>query len=194
VSWSLLLRSGIAVELAEKGRAVFRRQVSQIRNEGFDPLPRRISQVRSTAGIGGISFDQVGIELMLPDQKAEAIAETRIPILMTIVVWGRRGLLRTRWNVGSRFPTEFLNGAKAYAISLPEGAVDSAGLSNSHLCASDERGNIGRIGISETDETFRRRSLVNGGLENPPSDCRVRESVFEVGFDSNTVMALRNSK
>ncbi len=40
----------------------------------------------STAGIGSISFDEIGIELMLTDQKTEAIAEARVPILTTIVI------------------------------------------------------------------------------------------------------------
>ena len=39
-----------------------------------------------TAGIGGISFNEIGIEVMLTDEDAEAITETRVPILMTIVI------------------------------------------------------------------------------------------------------------
>ena len=65
---------------------IFRRPVSKIRNERFNLFASGISQVRGTAGVGGISFDEIGIEVMLTDQKTEAIAEARVSILMTIVV------------------------------------------------------------------------------------------------------------
>jgi hypothetical protein len=86
VSWVDLVWCGIAVELAEKARAVFRCPVSEVRNEGFNLLASGIPQVRSTAGICGISFNKVGIELMLADQEAKAITEARVPVLMTIVI------------------------------------------------------------------------------------------------------------
>jgi hypothetical protein len=44
-----------------------------------------IPQVRSTARIGGISFNEVGIELVLADKKTEAVTEARRATLMTIV-------------------------------------------------------------------------------------------------------------
>ncbi len=62
------MRCGIAVELAEKGWAVFRRPAREVRDEAFNLLARGISQVRGTAEIGGISFDQIRVELMLADQ------------------------------------------------------------------------------------------------------------------------------
>jgi hypothetical protein len=61
------VRYGIAVELAEKGWAVFGRPVCEVPNEGFNLLARGIPQVRGTAGIGGIGFDEIGIKLMLAD-------------------------------------------------------------------------------------------------------------------------------
>jgi hypothetical protein len=67
VSWVDLVWYGIAVEFAEKARAVFRCPVSEVRNESFDLRARSIPQVRSTAGIGGIGFDEICIELMLSD-------------------------------------------------------------------------------------------------------------------------------
>jgi hypothetical protein len=67
VSWVDLVWYGIAVEFAEKARAVFRCPVSEVRNESFDLRASGIPQVRSTAGIGGVGFNQIGIELMLPD-------------------------------------------------------------------------------------------------------------------------------
>jgi hypothetical protein len=48
--------------------AIFRSPDTQIRNEALDLLARGIPQVRSTAKIGGVSFNQICIELMLADQ------------------------------------------------------------------------------------------------------------------------------
>jgi hypothetical protein len=67
-----LLRCRVAVQLAEKAGAVFRRPVSQVRNEGFNLLASGIPQVRSAARIGGIGFDEIGIEPVVADQKTEA--------------------------------------------------------------------------------------------------------------------------
>ena len=54
--------------------------------KAFDLLSGGIPQVRSTARIGGIRFDEVGIELMLADQKAETITESSMTVLMAIVI------------------------------------------------------------------------------------------------------------
>jgi hypothetical protein len=49
-------------------------------------LARGISQVRGAAEIRGIGLDQICVELMLADQKAEAITEAWIAVLVTIDV------------------------------------------------------------------------------------------------------------
>ena len=56
-----------AIELAEEGRAVFRGPFGEIANEAFDLLARGVSQIQSATEIGSISFDEIGIKLMLTD-------------------------------------------------------------------------------------------------------------------------------
>jgi hypothetical protein len=133
-----LLRSGVAVEFADKSWAVFRRPVSQVRNEGFNLLASRIPQIRSAAGISGVSFDEIGIELMLTNQKAEATTEAWVAILMTIIVRSRSGLLRIGWTKGLRFPPKLFDRAETDAIGLSKSTIDSARFRDPHLRASDE--------------------------------------------------------
>src|SRR5689334_6049877 len=142
------MRCGIAVELAKKGRAIFGGPIAQVRNEVFNLLSGGIPQVRSTAGIGGIGFHEIGIELMLADQNAEAIAKARVSILMTIVAGSGRGFLAARCGVGPRFPAEFLDGAKADSVCLPKSPINCPGLRHPHLGASNERGDVRGISVA----------------------------------------------
>ncbi len=112
----------------------------QIVNEGFDLLSGGIVKVRSTAIIGGIRFYESGIELMLADQKAETIAESRMTVLMAVAICCRRELpLRLGWAaVCLRLPAKLFDRAETDAISFPECSIDGAGLGDSHLGAANE--------------------------------------------------------
>ncbi|PYU30019.1 MAG: hypothetical protein DMG31_15170 [Acidobacteria bacterium] len=161
------MRCAIAVELAEKGWTVFRRPVSQVRNEVFDLFSRGISQVRGTAEIGGISFDQIGIELMLADQEAKAIAESGVTVLMTSVDCGGSGSLRIGWTIGLRFPAEFLDRTEADTVSFPKSAIDGSGFSHAHFGTPNERRNIRRISITITRESTGTWRFVDCSPKNP---------------------------
>jgi hypothetical protein len=100
---------GIAIELAEEGWAVFGGPIAHVRNEGFDLLTRGIPQVGSTTGIGGLSFHQISIELMLADQKAKPLAETTVAVLMTVVVCGASRFLQLGLTIRLRFPPKLFN-------------------------------------------------------------------------------------
>jgi len=71
------LRSGIAVELAEQCVAVFLGPIGpigQMSNKAFDLLAGGFAEGLGAAEVDGVGLDQVGIELMLADQLAEAVA------------------------------------------------------------------------------------------------------------------------
>jgi hypothetical protein len=112
-------------------------------DEGLDLAFGGISQGGSSTIVCRIGFDQASIELVLADQQAELVAEARLPVLVTVVpVRGRRALMRSVRAGRPRRPTEFLDRAEADAVSLAEGAVDSAGFSDSHLGAMDQRRDV----------------------------------------------------
>src|SRR5207237_8494485 len=71
----------IAVELAEQGIPIFFGPVSEMSNEGFDLLARGLAQGLSRAEVRRIGLHQDGIELMLADDLAEAVADCRAAIV-----------------------------------------------------------------------------------------------------------------
>ena len=70
-----LLSAEIAVELAEQGIAVFLSPVGQVGDEVFDLLASGLAQCLDAAEIGRVRLDQGGVELMLANQLAEAVAD-----------------------------------------------------------------------------------------------------------------------
>jgi hypothetical protein len=79
---------GITIEVADKRFAIAGGSFGQMVNEGFDLLTTGIAQGRRSAVVGGISLHQAGVEPMLSDQEAEAVAEPRATILVAIVPIG----------------------------------------------------------------------------------------------------------
>ncbi len=58
-----------------------------MRNEGFDQISAGILDRFGTAEMGSVSFDQIGIEVVLADQEAELIAEPRmVATVVTVTV------------------------------------------------------------------------------------------------------------
>src|SRR5207302_7845728 len=68
-------RAEIAVELAEQGIAVLLRPLSQLSDEVLNLLASGVAQSLGPAKISRIGLDQVGIELMLANDLAEAVAD-----------------------------------------------------------------------------------------------------------------------
>jgi hypothetical protein len=60
--------------LAEQCVPVFLGSVGQVRDEAFYLLEGGFAESLGAAEIDGVGLDQVGIELMLADQLAEAVA------------------------------------------------------------------------------------------------------------------------
>ena len=67
----------IAVELAEQGIAVFLGPVGQMLHEVFDLVAGGFAKGLYSAEISRVGFDQVGIEFMLANDLAEAVADPR---------------------------------------------------------------------------------------------------------------------
>ena len=147
---------GIAVELAEQGIAVFLGPVGQVGDEVFDLLTSRFAEGFGAAEIDGIGLDQVGIELVLADQLAEAVADLGAAVVSVLAIDRlRRELLRLprrRNRFGKR--ADLLDRADADAVGLAQGPVDRPGLGHPHLGAMDQGRHIGGIGIAVADEAL----------------------------------------
>ena len=143
-----------------------------------DSTRSRLASFRGGAAeIRGICLNERWIEIVLTNQQAQLVAQSRLDAVarairgMTIRTRpGREGHLRS----GER--TELFDTAKADSISLSESPVDGSRLGNAHFGAADQRRRVGGIGIAVTDKAARARSLENGRLEDPAACGRVRMS------------------
>src|ERR1700730_8956556 len=80
----LLLRPGIAIKVAEKGFAIVRGSFGQMVDKCFDLLATCIAQGGGSAVIGGVGLYQTGVEPVLADQEAEAVAEPRLAVMVAV--------------------------------------------------------------------------------------------------------------
>jgi hypothetical protein len=86
-----LLRFGIAVELADQPLAIFGGTLGEIVDEGFDQIPAGIAKCGGTAVVGGVSLNEASIEMVLANEKAEAVSEARLTIAIMLAVVSVRG-------------------------------------------------------------------------------------------------------
>jgi hypothetical protein len=133
------VRLGEAVQLAEKGWAVICRTFAQVLDESFDLLSAGIVKSGSSTIIGGVGFHQSGIELMLSNQQAEAVAETRRGG-MAVAVCSRSGGSIPAGLSGWYFrrPAELLDGAETNAIGFSKRSIDRTGLGDAHFGPANE--------------------------------------------------------
>ena len=90
-----LLLLGIAVELADQPFAIFSGALGEVVDESFDLISGGLPQAGGAAEVGGIGLHEAGIELVLANQEAEAVAEAGLTVLVTIIsVGGRLGRIR----------------------------------------------------------------------------------------------------
>ena len=57
-------------------------------DEGFDLLAGGFAEGFGAAEVDGVGLDQVGIELMLADQLAEAVADLGATVVASFTGWG----------------------------------------------------------------------------------------------------------
>src|SRR5437879_13315599 len=103
---------------------------------------------------------------MLANDLAKAIADLWAAVIS--ISWLGRQFLRfprRRSRFGKR--SDLLDRADTDAIGLPQCTVDGARLSDPHFGAPKQSGDIGRVGISVTDETFAVRGFVDRSFECP---------------------------
>ena len=86
----------VAVELAEQGITVFLGPVGQVSDKGLDLLAGRFAEGFGTAEIDRIGLHQVGIELMLADQLAEAVADFGAAVVPVLSVSAGAAVSSTR--------------------------------------------------------------------------------------------------
>src|ERR1017187_3709511 len=79
-----LLHLRITVQFADEPVAIFRRPLSQIVDECLDQITAGTSQCFGPAEISGITLYERGIQLIFADQQAEAIAEARLVVVISI--------------------------------------------------------------------------------------------------------------
>src|SRR2546426_6160215 len=147
-------RSEITVELAEQSVAVFFSPVGQMNYKSFDLLTLRFTQSFDSAKIRGVRLHQVGIELMLANDLAKAIAD----------LWAAASVCRLRGELarlplrlrqlGSR--SDFLDRANADTIGLAQCTVDRSSLGDTHFGTMHQGRDIGGIGIAVADKAFAR--------------------------------------
>jgi hypothetical protein len=128
------------VFLAEQCAAVFLGPVGKVNYKGFHLLAGSLTEGFGTAEIDGVRLDEVGIELMLADELAEAVADLGPTIVSVFPIDRLRReplrLLRGGNWFGKR--TDLLDGADADAVGLAECPVDRPGLGYPHLGAVDQ--------------------------------------------------------
>lgn len=135
-------------------------------DEVLNLLAGRLAQGLGPAEIGRVGLDQVGVELMLPNNLAEAVADFWTPVIP--VGWLRRDLFLLSSGLrGFGERANFLNRADADAIGFAQCSIDSTGLRDSHFGTMNQRGNIGRIGVPIADKTFADLGFEDCGCERP---------------------------
>jgi hypothetical protein len=152
----------VAVELAEEGIAVFLGPVGQLLDEVLNLFPAGLSKRLCATEVDGIGLYQFWIELVLTDELAETVADlgaTAVPVPIC-VLW-RELFARVRTG------PDFLDRAETDSVGLAQGAIDGSRFGYAHLCPADERGNIGGIGVTISNETTAGPRLVDCGPEGP---------------------------
>ena len=67
-------RSSVGIEFADEPVSIFLGECRELSDKGFNQVTAGFFQGLCTAEIGGVSFHEVGIEIVLADQQAKLIA------------------------------------------------------------------------------------------------------------------------
>jgi hypothetical protein len=131
---------GVGIQFADEGIPIFFCGSCKLRDERFDQVATGIFKSGSAAEIRGIGFHERWIEIVLTNQKAQLIAQSKVSVAravrssMTIGTrLGREGHLR------SGEGPELFDAADADSVGFAEGSIDGSSLGHTHLGASDER-------------------------------------------------------
>src|SRR5467141_3822816 len=176
VSWLSLRWPCVGIEPANQHVPVFLCACGQVRNKGLHQISICFFQGWCAAEIGGVSLDEGGIEIVLPDQQTELIPQTRLSMARTVAGVIRRGsMIRRGATIGGERP-EFLDRAEANAVRLSKGAVDRPRFGDAHLSAVNHEGNIGWISVAVANEPLRTGRLVDRCFEYPATGSDIRKA------------------
>jgi hypothetical protein len=122
----------VAVELAEQSIAILLGPFGESFDKVLDLLPTSFPERLGTAEVDGVSLYEFGIELVLADDLAKAVADLGASAVAVRVLW--RELLARARNC-----PDFLDRAETDAVGFAEGSVDGSGFGHPHFCPADER-------------------------------------------------------
>src|ERR1039458_4763591 len=162
-----------------------------MRDEGFYLFASRIAKRLDAAEIRSVGLDQVGIEFVLADELAKAVANLRAAVIAIAIGRLRRKLLRVSgglWRLGEG--PDLLNRTDADAVGFAESAVDGTRLGDSHLSALDEVRDIGGIGITVTNEPATASRSVDSSSERIASICLIAQLTNWLDLHSRAVATL----
>ena len=71
----------IGIEFADEPISIFLGKCRELGDEGFNQVTAGFPQGLCATEIGGVSFHEVGIEIVLSDQQAELIAQSGVPVV-----------------------------------------------------------------------------------------------------------------
>ena len=131
VSWRRLHRMSIGIEFADEPVSILLGECRELSDKRFNQVTAGFFQGLCTAEIGGVSFHEVGIEVVLTDQQAKSVPQSRLVIARAV-----RSMLtaRLRWS-GQRFwrrrkMPELFDTAKPNPVGFAQSAIDGTGLSD----------------------------------------------------------------
>ena len=144
-------------------------------DEAFDLLAGGFAEGLGAAEIDGVGLDEVGIELVLADQLAEAVADfgTAVVSVFPIDRPGRELLRLPGGRSGFGKRADLLDRANADAVGLAQGPIDRPSLGHPHLGAVDQGRHIGGIRIAVADKSFTYARLENLSSEHPTRPRRI---------------------
>jgi hypothetical protein len=179
---------GVAIEVAEQASSVLGGPLGQVADEIGNQLATGLAESSGATEVCGIALDQGGVELMLADQLAEAIAQPGLPIVRGRAVPGRNSTSLLLFSFRGPKGSKFFDRTKTDPVGLAQGPVDGPGLGHPHLGAADDGVDIGRISVAVANEALGARRFVDRGLENPAADGGITELREGLGPDTGAAM------
>lgn len=144
------------VEVGKEPVAIPGGPFRQVGDEGLDLFAGGVAEVFCGTELGRVALDQAGIELVLADELAEAIAQAGLTIPRTFFVGRVTGEGVFRFGIDRRSEgSQFFDRAEADAVSLAQGAVDSPGFRHAHLGTADQGRDVRGVSVAVADEAAR---------------------------------------
>src|SRR6266567_826168 len=97
----MLLRTLIAVQLAEQGISILLCPVGEMSDEAFDPLARGFAHSFRATEIDGVSFHQLRVESVLANNLTQTVANARA-ITISIASMAIAAVRGFRWKFAYR--------------------------------------------------------------------------------------------